>query len=620
MALKTKTFKSDTTSNQFYLQLTLEENSTSQTNNTSSISYTLRLYSGSWDFSQYKIGHSIKLAEKTVSSVKRANANQYSIGTNSSITIASGTTTISHNSDGSKNMSVAFSIDMAKDSWTPGKISVSGKSMALTTIPRASTVSCSTANIGSNATITINRASSSFTHKLSYTFGNLDGTIVTETSKTSVAWKIPTSFYEIISNSKSGTGTITCDTYNGRTNIGTKTCTFTATVSESASRPTLSPTVVDNNSTTIALTGDNTKFIKYYSNAAVATGAKARNSAALKSQKITCGSKSISKASGTINAVESGSFKFSATDSRGYTTSQTVTKTLINYVKLTCDLQKSTPNASGNFTLTVKGNYFNGSFGATNNTLTIQYRYKENGGTYSNWKTINATLSGNTYTAKDNLTGLDYQKTYVFQARATDKLSTKTTNEISIKSLPVFDWGKNDFKVNGDFRVTGKTTLDGNLTGKYLTGTWLQTTAATDLNNTPPKVAVLDNSGWIYSRTPDELKSDMGLSNSDIELSVYKDPNSGVLRLKNFSYTAKYVPVIQAVFVRIFGTINDDMNTGHDYTIINITSNGPNWRTALSAKGAKQFMAEAKSDSIAIRPFESGIKNYDIYIAGFWFV
>ena len=520
MALQTKTFKSDTTSNQFYLQLTLTENSTSQTNNTSSVSYTLKLYSGGWDFSQYKIGHSISLAGKTVSSVKRANANQYSIGTNSSITIASGTTTISHNSDGSKNMSVAFSIDMAKDSWTPGSISVSGKSMALTTIHRASTVSCSTANIGSDATITINRASSSFTHTLSYTFGSLDGTIETKTSKTSVAWTIPTSFYERIPNSKSGTGTITCDTYNGSTKIGTKTCTFTAKVSESASKPTLSPTVVDNNSTTITLTGDNTKFIKYYSNAAVTTGAKARNSATLKSQKITCGSKSISSASGTINAVESGSFKFSATDSRGYTTSQTVTKTLINYVKLTCDLQKSTPDTSGNFTLTVKGNYFNGSFGATNNTLTIQYRYKENGGTYSDWKTINATLSGNTYTAKNNLTGLDYQKTYVLQARATDKLSTKTTNEISIKSLPVFDWGKNDFKVNGDFRVTGKTTLDGNLTGKYITGTWLQTTAATDLNNTPPKVAVLDNSGWIYSRTPGELKSDMGLSKIFISQSI----------------------------------------------------------------------------------------------------
>ena len=468
MALQTKTFKSDTTSNQFYLQLTLTENSTSQTNNTSSISYTLKLYSGSWDFSLYKIGHSISLAGKTVSSVKRANANQYSIGTNSSITIASGTTTISHNSDGSKNMSVAFSIDMAKDSWTPGAISVSGKSMALTTIPRASTVSCSTANIGSNATITINRASSNFTHTLSYTFGSLDGTIVTKTSKTSVAWTIPTTFYARIPNSKSGTGTITCDTYNGSTKIGTKTCTFTATVSESASKPTLSPTVVDNNSTTIALTGDNTKFIKYYSNAAVTTGAAARNSATLKSQKITCGSKSISSASGTINKVESGSFKFSATDSRGYTTSQTVTKTLINYVKLTCSMNASTVSTSGVAELKISGNYWDGNFGVTNNTLTVQYRYKEQDGTYSNWTNSSASVdkSNNTYSTTVTISGLNYLNAYTFQARAIDKLATVKSTEQTRKTIPVFDWGKNDFKVNGDFRVTGATTLDGNLTGK----------------------------------------------------------------------------------------------------------------------------------------------------------
>ena len=522
MALQTKTFKSNTTSNQFYLQLTLTEKSTSQTNNTSSVSYTLKLYSGDWDFSQYKIGHSISLAGKTVSSVKRANANQYSIGTNSSITIASGTTTISHNSDGSKNMSVAFSIDMAKDSWTPGAISVSGKSMALTTIPRASTVSCSTANIGSNATITINRASSSFTHTLSYTFDSLDRTIVTKTDKTSVSWAIPTSFYEIIPNSKSGTGTITCDTYNGSTKIGTKTCTFTAKVSESASKPTLSPTVVDNNSTTIALTGDKTKFIKYCSNAAVTTGAKARNSATLKSQKITCGSKSISSASGTINKVESGSFTFSATDSRGYTTSQTVKKTLINYVKLTCSMNASAASTSGVAELKISGNYWDGNFGVTNNTLTVQYRYKEQNGTYSNWTNSSASIdkSNNTYSTTVTISGLNYLNSYTFQARAIDKLATVNSTEQTRKTVPVFDWGKNDFKVNGDFHVTGKTTLDGNLTGKYITGTWLQTTAATDLNSTPPKVAVLDNSGWIYSRTPKELKSDMGLSKIFISQSI----------------------------------------------------------------------------------------------------
>lgn len=53
-------------------------------------------------------------------------------------------------------------------------------------------------------------------------------------------------------------------------------------------------------------------------------------------------------------------------------------------------------------------------------------------------------------------------------------------------------------------------TLTGNLTGKYITGTWLQTTEATDLSRSPGKVAVLDESGWVYYRTPAELLADIG--------------------------------------------------------------------------------------------------------------
>ena len=447
----------------------------------------------------------------------------YSGGTYSDITdykdrtFDSGTLTIPHNSDGSKNFTIS-----AVSGWIYGNGNYYGeaKSFTLPTLPRASSVSCSTANICSNATITINRASSSFTHTLTYSFGDLTGTIATKTSSTNISWTIPTTFYGQIPNSKSGTGTLTCQTYNGSTLIGSKSTSFTATLSESASKPTLSPTVSDSNSTTTALTGDSSKFIKYYSNASVATGAQARNSATLKSQKITCGAKSLTSASGTINAVESGSFTFSATDSRGYTTTQTVNKTLIEYIKLTCSLNAGAPTTAGVATLKISGNYFNGSFGAVANTLTVQYRYKTQGGTYGSWTETTATKSGNTYSATATISGLNYQATYVFQARAVDKLITISTDEQARRTTPIFDWSKNDFNVNGDFRVTGATTLDGNLTGKYLTGTWLQTTAATDLNSTPPKVAVLDNSGWVYSRTPNELKSDMGLSNIFISQNI----------------------------------------------------------------------------------------------------
>ena len=54
--------------------------------------------------------------------------------------------------------------------------------------------------------------------------------------------------------------------------------------------------------------------------------------------------------------------------------------------------------------------------------------------------------------------------------------------------------------------------LTGNLTGNYITGTWLQTTANNHLANKATKVAILDNSGWVYHRTLAEFKSDLGLN------------------------------------------------------------------------------------------------------------
>ena len=53
-------------------------------------------------------------------------------------------------------------------------------------------------------------------------------------------------------------------------------------------------------------------------------------------------------------------------------------------------------------------------------------------------------------------------------------------------------------------------TFTGNVYGKYFCGTWLQSTAASDLGRTPGKIAVLDDSGWVYYRTPAELLADIG--------------------------------------------------------------------------------------------------------------
>ena len=177
---------------------------------------------------------------------------------------------------------------------------------------------------------------------------------------------------------------------------------------------------------------------------------------------------------------------------------------------------------------------FNWATDKANPTITVSYRQT----TSSGWNNINLTASGTSGSVSQNLSpAFSIDNSYEIKVTVEDDAGSSyaTRTLPSAKFLIDFKAGGDGIAIGkaaenagfdvymdtkfeksvttlGDFRVTGKTTLDGNLTGKYITGTWLQTTAATDLNSTPPKVAVLDNSGWIYSRTPSDLKSDMGLS------------------------------------------------------------------------------------------------------------
>lgn len=89
-------------------------------------------------------------------------------------------------------------------------------------------------------------------------------------------------------------------------------------------------------------------------------------------------------------------------------------------------------------------------------------------------------------------------------------LSSTSTNPVQNKAVKAAIDAKADkTALDGKLDKTGGT-LTGNLTGKYITGTWLQSTAASDLGSTPGKIAVLDDSGWMYYRTPAELLADIG--------------------------------------------------------------------------------------------------------------
>lgn len=357
--------------------------------------------------------------------------------------------TVNHNADGTGSATIYWKWGV-NSSWG-GMAKPSGSfSITLPTIPRKSTVSATTANVGATSKITIARASSNFTHTLTYTFGTLSGTIATKTTATSVNFAIPTTFYtQIGATATSKTGTIKCETFNGSTSLGSNTCNFTVTTNKANDAPILNPIAeVATNSTSYSLTGSTTKFIKGYTNVTVATGSAARNGATISSNKIECGGNTILAASGTITQIDSPTITFYATDSRGYTTTQTLTRDLVEYVKLTTNL-KVNATVDGTATLNINGNYFNDTFGAVNNTLTVQARYRIAGGTWGSWTTITATKSGNTYSATHTFTGLDYREKYGFEVKAVDKLRTETSPEVTAIALPVFDWGEDSFNING---------------------------------------------------------------------------------------------------------------------------------------------------------------------------
>lgn len=366
----------------------------------------------------------------------------------------SGSIKVSHNNVGECSIPVSISTAIYKGSYY---VETHSGTWTLDTIPRqANLTAAPNFTDENNPTITYSNPAgnnvSSLQACISLT-GSNDDIAYRDVSKTGTSYTFSLTEAErnVLRNATTGSNSRTVKFFL-RTIIGSNTfySTLDKTLTITNANPTLSPTVVDSNNTTKALTGDANKFIKYYSNAQYSVGASAKKGASIKSTRITCGNKSDTAASGTLSAVESGSFVFSATDSRGNTVSQTVNKTFINYVKLTCNLDTNNPTADGKMAFKISGNYFNGSFGAVANALTVQYRYKENNGNYGSWTTVTTTLSGNTYSSTTNLTGLNYQSTYTFQARAIDKISTNGVNtpEKKVRTTPVFDWSEDNFRFN----------------------------------------------------------------------------------------------------------------------------------------------------------------------------
>ena len=181
-------------------------------------------------------------------------------------TLASGSSTISHNADGTKTLPISCTFN--PNNGLHGTITVSA-SLSLTTIPRSSSVSVSAGVIGSAVTININRQSSSFKHTVRYAWAGKSGTIATNVD-TSTSWTIPLDFANDIPNSASGTGTVYVDTYSGSTKTGTQSTTLTASVPANVKPTFTGISLSDLNGAAQNLIPNGNTFIQVISNIKVA--------------------------------------------------------------------------------------------------------------------------------------------------------------------------------------------------------------------------------------------------------------------------------------------------------------------------------------------------------------
>lgn len=377
--------------------------------------------------------------------------------------------TVPHNADGtwSGKIGASYRLNINYGGTYIGTIS-GDQTITLPTIPRASTVSATDANIGSVSSIYITAKSSAFSHGLLVTFGSLsfyiDGngnpssSYVTFTQRT-VPFRLPDSFYAQIPNAATGKVTLTLWTHTDKDHyFDPTTTTFTATAAAALCAPTVSATCQDTNDKTLALTGNADALVRYASTASGSLSVAARNSASIKRITVAGTEVPLNATSYAITNVETNKVTVTATDSRGYSTSQTIEKTLVPYVQLTCNiLRANRPVPSSNEAqIEVSGQYFAGNFGAADNTLALKYQNPS-----GDWVEVTPTIdtAKNTYTASITVPDLDYRQAFSLQVQAEDKLFTATNTAQIMAGVPSFYWTKEFFQLNIPLRLNGENIL-----------------------------------------------------------------------------------------------------------------------------------------------------------------
>jgi|GEM_PF-1085550 len=240
----------------YSLLLDVSEKSYSIENNTSQVEWWVGIRSNTAYHNHYGLAetYTVVINGSTVHSA----VHKPTVGNGQTVWVASGTTTVSHNADGSKTVAVSASFNNAdRGTYLPTTGSCSGE-LKLTTIPRATVPSIDKPSLdcGSVIKFTGTSASSNFSHKL-YSSWNGEEKLIATLDKGSTAvsysYTIPTSWEKNMPNTTSAIATFILETLNGNTVIGRKSINATVQV-RSGIVPTVgNPTIEDTNSISKAM-------------------------------------------------------------------------------------------------------------------------------------------------------------------------------------------------------------------------------------------------------------------------------------------------------------------------------------------------------------------------------
>ena len=457
----------------------------------------------------------------------------YSGGTYSDITdykdhtFASGTLDISHNNDGSKTFTVS-----AFSGWLYGNgdYTASAESFALPAIPRAATITSAPnfTDVDNPAIAYANPAGSAVSALdvcISLTGSASDIAYrAVSTSGGSYTFQLTDAERAVLRNNTTLTRKVV---FLLRTKIGstyyydTAERTFSVT-NNAATRPSEAISVAPVSALSAPF---NALYIQGRTQAKITHTASGKFGATIKQYSASVEGKAYSGETATSDALQTPgvlTITGTATDSRGFSTTASKTVTVLAYNtpsvvrnvstgRFVCARSTSDGTISEDGTALYVGCSKSFSSLAGNNKCTLRLRYAAEGGGWSSWITLLAESSGNDYAGVVPGVTLSVSVVYTIEIQAVDKLGESGSVETRIPTSEMtFHLGENGKAVGiGRYASeSGEKRLDVAWDAHFEKG--LQVSGAADFGETPPNVAVLDNAGFMYYRTPEELRADLG--------------------------------------------------------------------------------------------------------------